>query len=199
MTDLIHEVEIPNYPDKIKLSEKRRATYHDYRKKSKLPKKYQTEQYEWRGKFLYDKEINQRVVKNSLSVGTPKWWTVNFQDIWVGMHYLVRSYRMNKLKNIFRRYIEVLEPITEFPIRFEIFLLSPKMPVDVDNKGVIYTKILKDLLVNTNKGELNNHKVIPDDSSKYVNDTGRCKWIEIDENEIPKMIIRIWKSNNQLI
>ena len=79
---LIHEIEIPAYPSKIMLSKKRNPKYHEYSKRSALPKKYKTVQYEWRGRYLYDTETDERVIKNSRSVGTPRYWSVNFQAIW---------------------------------------------------------------------------------------------------------------------
>jgi hypothetical protein len=196
MKDLIYEIVVEDYPSKIQLSEKRRAVYFQYKKhKDKLPKKYQEPQrYKWSRDdgYLYDLVGGKRVVKNSKSVGTPKFWSVNFQAIWnQQIKYQGRALIMNKLKDIFNPYIKDLEPITEFPIRIELFLLDQEMPVDVDNKGVVYTKCITDLLTNNN--------IIPDDSSDYVNDTGRCKWVKINESETTKMIIKIWKSNNSLV
>jgi hypothetical protein len=200
MSDLIYEIEIPNYPSKVQLSASRRAVYFTKVKdKDKLPKKYQADDYYWGDDgYLYHKDTpTKKVIKNSKSAGTPKYWSVNFQAIWnQQIKYQARANITRILKDLLRPYIEVLEPITEYPIRIEMFLLDQKMPVDVDNKGVVFTKVLLDLLVNSNKGEPNNKKVIDDDSSEYINDVGRCKWIKIEEGETPKMIIRIWKSNN---
>jgi hypothetical protein len=192
---MLYEIEVDDYPSKIQLSEKRRAVYFQYKKhKDKLPKKYQDEErYKWSlndGK-LYDEFTGEKVIKNSKSVGTPKFWSVNFQAIWnQQIKYQGRALIMKKLKDIFNPYIENLSPIIDFPIRLEIFLLDQEMPVDVDNKGVVYIKCITDVLTN--------HGIIPDDSSEYVNDTGRCKWVKINESETKKMIIRIWKSNNNL-
>jgi hypothetical protein len=196
--DLIYEIIVPKYPSKIKLSDKRRATYFTSDKKDKIPKKYKdNERYEWRGKFLYDVTLNEKVVKNSRSVGTARYWSVNFQAIWnQQIKHQARASITNKLKDFFRPYIEELEPISSYPIKIEIFLHDIDMPIDVDNKGVVYTKIITDLLVNTNKGEDSNKTIIPDDSANYINDTGRCKFVRVNNEEDIKMVIRIWKSNN---
>jgi hypothetical protein len=61
------------------------------------------------------------------------------------------------------------------------------MPVDVDNKGVIYHKVFGDVL---------KRHLIPDDSSEYINDTGRIKWIKTDTTE-PILKIIISKSSNE--
>jgi hypothetical protein len=201
MEQLLHEIEIVDYPSKIQLSSSRRAVYFiESKHRGKLPKKYAEDQkYQWLNGFLHNTETEEKVIKNSKSVGTPKFWSVNFQAIWnQQIKYQQRANITRKLKDIFKPHIEVLEPITEYPIRVELFLFDQEMPVDVDNKGVVFTKVITDLLVNTNKGESDNKKIIEDDSSEYINDIGRCKWIKISENEKPKMIIRIWKSNNQL-
>ena len=199
--DLIYQIEIPDYPSKIKLSESRNPVYYKRSKHlNKLPNKYMTPRYYWdENGFLFDAEENKRVIKNSRSVGTPKYWVVNFQAIWnQAIKYQARANITAKLKEVFRPYIKVLQPITEYPIAIEILLLDTTMPVDVDNKGVIYTKVITDLLVNTDKGLNHNKKIIEEDSSEYVNDTGRCKWVKVDEDKDIKMIIRIWKSNNKL-
>jgi hypothetical protein len=194
----LREIFIPNYPSKIKVSDKRRATY--YREGKKIPKRCQNENYTFKDGVLVHAETGEKVIKNSRSVGTPKFWSVNFQAIWnQQIKYQDRANVTKKLKDFFRPYVEVLEPINEYPIRIEMFLFDQNMPVDVDNKGVIFTKVITDLLVNTNKDEVNNKKIIEDDSSEYINDIGRCKWIKIKEEEQPKMIIRIWKSNNELM
>lgn len=204
MSDLIYEIEVPRYPSKIQLSASRRAVYFQKKKHyNKLPKKYLKGNYQWGADgFLYDIEnpIDEKIIKNSKSAGTPRFWSVNFQAIWnQQLKYQGRANITRILKDIFRSYIKILDPIETYPLRIEMFLLDQEMPVDVDNKGVIYTKIITDLLVNTNKGEVDNKKIIIDDSSEYINDIGRCKWIKINETEEPKMIIRIWKSNNRLI
>lgn len=195
--DLIHEIIIPDYPDKIKLSDSRRPTYFVKNKSSKIPKKYQNENYGWVNEFLVDKRTGEKVIRNSKSVGTPRYWSVNFQAIWNGqIKHQNRASITSKLKDVFRPYIEELDIITQYPIKIEIFLHDVEMPIDVDNKGVVYTKIITDLLVNTNKGMDDNKSIIPDDSSAYVNDTGRCKWVKVNNYNDIKMVIRIWKSNN---
>ena len=199
MVDLIHEITIPRYPSKIQLSSKRRAVYFQKKKhKDKLPKKYQNSRFVWDvNGNLFDTEEKCRVIKNAKSVGTPRYWAVNFQAIWnQQLKYQGRANITNKLKDIFRPFILPLRFIDVYPIKIEIFLFDVVMPVDVDNKGVIYTKVITDLLVNSNKGESDNKKTIQEDSSEFVNDTGRCKWIKVENECEIKMVIKIWKSNN---
>ena len=104
---------------------------------------------------------------------------------------------VDKLKDILRPYIEQLNPIPEsmFPIGIEIVIFDTEFPVDASNKGVIYTKVIEDLLVNTNKDKPTNKKIIPDDSVKYINDSGRIKCVNVSSELEKRMEIRIFKSN----
>lgn len=61
------------------------------------------------------------------------------------------------------------------------------MPVDIDNKGVVYTKVINDLLK-----EL---KIIPDDKVEYISCSGTVKFIKVDKEEDIKMVINIYKSD----
>jgi hypothetical protein len=188
---LLREITILNYPSKIKLSEKRIARYYKKGKtKKKVPKKYSNiNEYNYNDKgFLINLTTKERVIANPLSVGTPRYWVVNFQSIWnQAIKHQQRAVIINKLKDLLKPYITPIEAIAHYPIRIELFLYDTEMKVDVDNKGVIYTKVITDLLVKENK--------ILDDSSQYVNDTGRCKFIKVNTEEERKMIIKIWESN----
>lgn len=194
MTKLLSEVHIPNYPSKIKVSEARRARYYIKGKtKKKVPKKYDPTihptKFFWDSKgYLIEKSTGERVIANPRSVGTPRYWVVNFQDIWnQNLVHSNRAHIINILKDELRPYIKTVKRITEFPIRFEIFLYDIEMRVDVSNKGVVYTKVIEDLLVAEGK--------IPDDNSTYINDTGRCKFVKINKESERKMVIKIWESN----
>lgn len=193
MSNLISEVHIPNYPSKVMVSQARQAKYYLKGKtKKKIPKSYSPvhhpKKYGYDNKgYLINLSTRERVLANPRSVGTPRYWVVNFQDIWSGMHHATKSHVINILKDELKPYIKTVAKINKFPIRMELFLYDTEMKVDVDNKGVIYTKVITDLLVAEGK--------IPDDSSEYVNDTGRCKFIKVDDEKDIKMVIKIWTSN----
>jgi hypothetical protein len=190
--DIIYRIEIPNYPAKIKLSEKQRAKYYVKGKGKKVPKKYQNDKYEFNKGILTNIVTGEKVIANPRTAGTPKLWNVNFQAIWnQQIKYQPRAVITQKLKGVFAPFIKPLKPITEFPIRFELFIFDIDMPVDVSNKGVVYTKIIEDLLTE--------YKIIPDDKAEFINDTGRCKWVKVSSQEEIRMIIRISKSNNKMI
>lgn len=192
---LIRTIIISNYPDKVIVSRQRRPVYfvNNPTKKGKreIPKKYKIDRYFFnREGYLTDRQTNERVIANTRSVGTPRYWVVNFQDIWSGVVAAqLRAALANKIKDILRPYITAVVPIEGselYPLRLEIELHNSTFTVDASNKGVIYTKIIEDLLVTEGK--------IPDDSPEYINDTGRIKLI--NSTDTPKMIIKIYKSQS---
>lgn len=194
---LIYEIIIPDYPSKIKLAEARNPLYY-YKGENKkiIPKKYQTSSYGWLPNktktrlYWCNLETKEPLLRNPQVAGTPRYFVINFQHLWnQGINHNMRSTISNKLKAILKPHLEKIPVITDFPIKLEIFLFDYEMPVDVSNKGVIYIKTIEDVL----QKPLN---IIPGDSSEYINDTGRCKWIKIDSG-IPYMKIKIWKSDNE--
>jgi uncharacterized membrane protein len=76
-----------------------------------------------------------------------------------------------------------------YPVASAILIYDINTNMDVDNMGVVYHKVLNDLLVE--------HKVILDDSARYLNDTGRTKFIYINTEKERKLIFRIYKSDNE--
>jgi len=189
---LVRQIVIDNYPDRIVVSNKRRPVYFVNKKglrgKTEIPKKYKVNRYFFdKAGYLVDRDTNKKVIANTKSVGTEKYWVVNFQDIWSGaIAAQSRASKANKLKDKLRPHIRLIEPIVgQYPLRMEIELYNTEFRIDASNKGVIYTKIIEDLLVAEGK--------IPDDSPEYINDTGRIK-LFIREGT-PKMIINIYTSD----
>jgi hypothetical protein len=80
----IWKVVIPNYEDKVPISQRRRTKY--YKKGDKLPKKHASKiptgllKYD-RNQYLVDQNGN-RVIANPLVAGKPKYWTINGQRIY---------------------------------------------------------------------------------------------------------------------
>jgi hypothetical protein len=194
---LLSEIIIQDYPSKIKLAEARNPLYY-YKgeNKKKIPKKYQTSSYGWLPNktktrlYWCNLETKEPLLRNPKVAGEPRYFVINFQQLWnQGVHPNMRATISNMLKNILIPHFNKISVITQFPIKLEIFLFDYKMPVDVSNKGVIYIKTIEDILQKP-------LCIIPDDSSEYINDTGRCKWIKIDSGS-PYMKIKIWKSDNE--
>ena len=120
--------------------------------------------------YLIDTTTKEKVIANPKKAGNQREWVVNFQSIYNGtIRDHVRNNYLNKLKELLSIWIEDIPPFIEFPLQIELFIFAEEMSVDVDNKGVCYHKVFQDILVY--------NRIIPDDSSEYIRDTGRCVWI----------------------
>lgn len=215
MKELICEIIVPDYPDKVLVSNKINPKYYKSQTSTsrgvKATKKFYNKdtlrlnslgkeviiststlkpnfKFDDRG-YLWDLTTNERIISNIYKVGKPNYFVINFQPIYNQyLQYEARNNIVIKLSNIFKPYIEKMCIIYEFPIKIDKFILSPEMPIDVDNKFALYTKVITDLMVKEGK--------IPNDKAEFINDNGRGKWIKsLDRND---MIIRIYKSNYEI-
>lgn len=190
---LLQTIEIPDYPDKILISKARRPVYYvqkgkGLRGKEEIPKSYKTEAYTFKDGFLVKKATQDKVLANPRTAGTARYWVVNFQEIWNGrVSGAGRAAKIEKIKEALRPYISKVIPIAHYPVRIEIELCNTQFNIDASNKGVIYTKVIEDLLVSEGK--------LVDDSPAYVNDTGRIKLTIVQTEAERKMIVRIYKSS----
>lgn len=126
---------------------------------------------------------------NPQTAGKPRYWVVNFQDIWnQTLTKQDRSMKIDKLKDVLRPYIKCIPVITAFPIEVSIMLFDTRCPVDISNRGSIYTKVIEDLMVKEG--------IIPDDSVDYINCSGRTKYVRVDDDSKKMMEIVITKSDN---
>ncbi len=194
---LITEVVINNYPDKVLIAKEIRGIFYvsegsKVRGRKKIPKTFLDKSkyhFDNRG-VLINTKTGKPLLANPRNKGKERYWNVNFQEIWNGATSgAARAAKTNLLKDILRPHFDKVKPIKQYPVRIEIFIFDTKFTTDALNKGVIYTKIIEDLLVTTKKLE--------DDSPEYVNDTGRIKLIKITNTEERKMVVRIHKSNNE--
>ena len=192
---VLREIIIPNYPDKICVSKKRRPVYFISKDSSKkrgkklIPKKYQNEElYEFNKEgILINKQTNEKVIANSVSAGKPKLWVVNFQEIYNGnVAKQKRACYINVLKDVLRPYIASISALKEedYPIGLSIELFNDSFRIDASNKGVIYIKVIEDLLVSEKK--------IIDDNPLYITDSGRIILNE-SNTEDNKMVITLFK------
>jgi hypothetical protein len=216
MQELICEIVVPNYPDKVLVANKTNPKYYksltstirgvkatkSYFIKDTLGTNIKNKEivlstsklkpefkFDDRG-YLIDLTTNERIISNIYKVGKPNYFVINFQPIYnQHLQYEARNNIVIKLSNIFKPYIEVIDNIVDFPIRIDKFILSSEMPIDVDNKFALYTKVITDLLVKEGK--------IPNDKANYINDNGRGKWIYSETRN--DMVIKIYKSDNELI
>lgn len=188
-------ITIPDYPDKILVSKARRAKYYVSENSlrtgsTKIPKRYTSTKYGFDADgILCNLVTGEYILANPRTAGKPRYWVVNFQEIWNNA--LTKQRRAGltgKLKDILRPYIRSIRAIkTGYPLAIEIVLYDTQFPVDVSNKGVIYTKIIEDLLVSENK--------LPDDSIRYINSSGKTTCLFIDDVKKKRMEIIITKSS----
>jgi hypothetical protein len=196
MTPLI-VITIPQYPERVQVAKARRPIFYvskdsKVRGKSPIPPSFNNpEKYFFNEKgVLCNHKTGEPQLANPKSAGTPRYWVVNFQDIWnQNLTKQARASHVDKLKVIFRPYVQQIEELREFPIEISLVIYDIKCPVDISNKGVIYTKVIEDLLVKEGK--------IPDDSVQYINCSGRTKFIEITDESQVRMEVRIYKSDDK--
>lgn len=187
---ILRQIVIKDYPDKVMISKARRPVY--YMTGADIPKRYMNKKKygnDENGR-VFNKATKQPVLANPRTAGQPRYWVVNFQQIWNGsIAKHGRSSRIDKLKEALVPHIAKVEPLKEddYPIGMEIIIFDTEFPVDVSNRGVIYTKVIEDLLVT--------HKVIEDDDAKHVTDSGRTRYIKVNSKQDKKMVIKIFKSS----
>jgi len=183
----VWKIVIPNYIDKVPISQRRRTKY--YRKNestiASLAKKYKdgitSGKYYWDNKgYLIDFSKN-RVVANPMSAGTPKYWTINGQRLYDGtLHYAVRA-KVSRFMHIYLKdFIEEIPTIKLNDIEKIRVWIDMYRPIgtgnwDVDNQWV-WTKWFLDTLVE--------HEKIPGDHVQYVTSAGQITFIESDERKL---------------
>lgn len=202
MKQILRQIVIPDYPDKVLISKARRPVYYvskdaQVKGKTEIPKSFHDRKkyyFDDRG-ILTERSTGKPKLANPKSAGQPRYWVVNFQQIWNGsIAKHGRSSRVDKLKEALRPYIDKTKPYLipiyewEYPVAIEIFIYDTEFPVDVSNRGVLYIKVIEDLLVTEG--------ILKDDSAEYVNDSGRVKYIKIEDKKDKKMVINILSSDN---
>lgn len=202
---LLARVVINNYPSSILVAKKIAPKYfvlHTSKKRGKkifnidqLPKKYQTLDYGFNKEgYLINVHTKERQISNPIKTGQERYWVVNFQDIWnQNVVKQARAIRSERLKEIFKPHLQKINPfkLEDYPIELNITIFDKQFNVDASNKGVVYVKVIEDTMK-----ELG---IIPDDKAKFINCSGRIKLITIPEDQIPKMVISIFKSDNDFI
>ena len=145
----ICEVVIPNFIDKIAISKQRRATY--YRVGDLIPQKYHIDRYKFIPKedgILTDMSTMDKVIKNSLSAGKPRYWSIAGNDVLSGIDHNLRSKVFKELKKYFYEHFREVPHITEnlYPLEIGITFFDMVGDYDLDNLVIVYRKCLTDAL-----------------------------------------------------
>ena len=192
--DLIFEVKIHNFLDRILVSKERRTKY--YQKGCELKKKYQNKQF-YRFKkvkvgnreqvYLVDIRTGLPVISNPRTAGTPKYLKIKGNAFYSGFgspHQRIMV--VNAIKNSFKPYFKKIKSIKDFPIRIEFnYIISREGSQDIDNLNFAYQKCTLDLLQ-----EL---KIIPNDNLDYINKVSAEVTINNDIT-FKKLIIKGYKN-----
>lgn len=116
------EVKVENFIDRIQLSKKQRPTY--FKKKDKIPKKYSTEQFAFVNNSLINIVTGEKVIKNSIKVGTPNIKLITGQYFWEGAHPHIRRKIKKEMSEYFYKYLKDAPQVKDdqYPIGVRIDL-----------------------------------------------------------------------------
>lgn len=190
MRELILEIEIPHFITKVMLSKQRRATY--YKKKDKnIPKKHLGKKFNKQG-FMID-TFGNRIIKNSRSVGTPRYKKINGQEFYKGADsHHIRAKVVNELKKFYSETLKNVKPITQFPIQieWEHHELIGVGNWDLDNLW-IYNKCFQDALIDNN--------VIPEDNVMFITKAAAPEIFPVETEEERKIIFKVYLDKRDVI
>jgi len=186
------KIEIPNFIEKIKLSEKRRAKY--YKKGDKIPKKYQNNEYDFnKGNLLIDVETGEKIIKNTRTVGTPNLRIITGQSYWQGIHPHIRRKMKKEMSEFFCPFISKLPRVKTdaYPLGIDIDLydeIEGGTHQDLDNFMLVYRKVIHDVLVDKEK---HCKKIIQDDSKDFIRKISST-FYPIEDHKDRKLVIIIY-------
>lgn len=191
---------VPEYPEMIKLSEKRRPKYYLREEEDKLPKKYSGKYYFTDNK-IYSLETHEPILKNTVSVGTPRYERVNFQKLWNGTVARHARAKMSNVlgefySNIFREQLPKDIQIEEhecFNVRYDFYNVINGDSADLDNLAHWHIKTSLDILTKRRTpNEKQSHKldIIEDDSLKYIRGVSYY-FTECEKPEDRKLVITL--------
>lgn len=188
------KVEIPEWVDRYTMSKASAPKYWEWKDLDKLPKKYRdlVDRHPLlKGRKAFCATPNgERFLKNTKSVGKPKYWILNGQDLYSA----VLNWRQRKTiaefyHKYFQKYIE--EQLTPIELDWDNYALSiscdiyeikrGQMP-DVSNMWLL-EKFFEDALQEVN--------IIPDDNPDYVLESGRKRYHWVNLPSERKLIFNI--------
>lgn len=178
---------------KVMLSKSRKAVYYSRipgrLRKTKIPRRLENNATDIEGYLIDDK--GERIAANIRTAGTPKYLSINNQHIYAG-NYITRLQIVNGLKEFLLPYVQQLPKIEELPLIIDCELFTPQGTAnwDIENFGVIYSKVFNDLLVREEK--------IPDDSVKFITQPGSGpKFTPVESMEDRKIVYTFYQDLRQ--
>lgn len=185
--EIVYSKEFDFVP-KLLLSKKRNPVY--YKNTDKIPKKYKNVNYSFIQGILVDNNTLQKVVKNTRTVGKPRYYIINGQDLYNDkFQKIARNNLINKLHDYVKELIKDCPKLDKLENeRFELHLY---WYINKDYKGPDYDnlwimeKVINDCLHKEKIGI----KAIKEDNHHYMR--GGYKGYRYRETEGFK--IEIWK------
>ena len=141
----IIQVVIPHYIHEVAISKQRRAQYYYYG--DLIPKKYQTDDGRYKiipnkNGVLTDLTTMEKIVKNTKSVGKPRYWRIAGNDILSGIDYNLRSKVFKEVKRYFYEQFQDVPIIDNkyYPLGIGMDFYDTLGDYDLDNLVIIYRK-----------------------------------------------------------
>lgn len=186
------QIVVPEYPEQIKISEKRRPKYFRLQDVDDIPKRYKDKVYFKEG-IAYENVNHTPIVKNTRSVGKPRFERINFQKLWNGtvarhtrakmadeLHaFYSDSFRMQLPASIDLKKNECLYIFYQFSNVYD------SDSADLDNLAHWHIKTSLDVLTEKdNPNQKADHKlgIIKDDNLSYI----RGIFYSFTECELPE-------------
>lgn len=194
-----YTVVIPEWENTYKKSDKTRPKYWLWKDKAKLPKKYlellaDTPIIIGRNIYCCSKINKELFLKNTKKAGKENRWVLNGQDLYSGiMDWRLRKSIALYFHDYFSKYItQQLTPIDllqgeYLSISCDIYEIERAHMPDVSNMWIL-EKFFEDALQDCN--------IIADDGPKIVRESGRKKYIFVEQEQDRKLIFYINKIKN---
>lgn len=194
---IYHEISFDNYPQRIKISNKRKAKFYTHEKQIKSKKYKDRSKYDFKGPGgkLIDLETNAVVIANPKSVGTARYKKITSQALYNRQTDPFTGGKiMHLLKTEFCKKLKDIPPI-DVPVKITIELYEyPRVNEqrwDLENKLTVYAKAFNDALTGYKVKGVNTITPILEDDDVFHITSYMHRFIPIEENEEPKMVFII--------
>lgn len=171
------KIVFPDYPTKLPLTKGRRKKY--FTPEDKLPKKYKTDEYEFKKDKLYSKVDKEFVVKNARFVDVPRYQPLSYNKISTRLKIPV----LIKLKEWMNPFMPSSLDM-DGPYRVQAIVNDWPVPMhkDLDNMHIYYKAFL-DLL--------KQRGMIKDDSKRFITEAGGFIFNPIEHKDQRSLVFEI--------
>ena len=188
---LLQTITIPRYITRIRVAKKRRATrFIRGRKTPKIPAKYKHLEYNEKGILVY--EDGEKVIANSLSVGTPRYEAISGNRFTTGYDGYLRNNIVYALKEMYRPYVKSMRSFDLFPLimEWDFYTTIGEANFDMSNFW-FYLKYFEDTLIDEG--------LIPDDSVRYITGSAGPLFIPVRRFGQRKFVFRFYHDNREFM